>query len=124
MDPKKRSQIVVLTLLGLPMGAIALADAFPGHQMKRNLYPDQASCERDYSKQQCQPDSRSSSSSSSSPYARIGGWHGPYYYADRGTSYARSDPGIGRTGQVTPTQVSVRGGFGSFGRASAAGRGS
>ena len=122
MDPKKRSQIVLLTLVGLPMGAIALADAFPGHQMKRNLYPDQASCERDYSPQQCQPNSGTSYSSSS--YVRSGyGWHGPYYYADRSGSYARSDPGIGRTGQITPTQVSVRGGFGHFGRASAAGRG-
>ena len=123
MDPQKRSQIVVLTLLGLPMGAIALADAFPAHEMKRNLYPDQASCVRDYSPQQCEQNT--GSTASSSPYSRMGGgWHGPYYYADRTSSYARSDPGIGRTGQISSTQVSMRRGFGSFGRASAAGRGS
>jgi len=41
--------------------AIALANAFPGQQMRRNLYPDRAACMRDYSAQQCEANSGSSS---------------------------------------------------------------
>ncbi len=108
MDPKKRSHIVVLTLLGVSLGAVELASAFPGQQMRRNLYPDRAGCERDYSPAQCE---RATSTGHSS------GFHGPYYYANRSLAGARSDPGMGRTGQITATQTSIRGGFGHFGHA-------
>lgn len=117
MDPQKRSRIVGLTMVGLPLGTIALANALPGHEMRRNLYPDRAACERDYSPQQCEANSPSGTSGTS----HYGGWHGPYYSASRGAA-AIGDPGPGRTGQVTATQVSMRGGFGSFGRAFGGGR--
>jgi hypothetical protein len=111
MDPQKRSNIVVLTLVGLPFGAMALGSVLPaGQEMRRNLYPDRAACVRDYSAQQCEPHSGSSSGGG-------GGYHGPYYAANRSTSGAAGDPGAGRTGQITATQTSMRGGFGSFGRA-------
>ena len=112
MALSRRSKVVGLTLVGLPLGAVPLATALPQDQMRRNLYPDRGACERDYSAQQCQ----SSSSSSGSSHGG-GGYHGPYYYADRNSVAARSDPGTGRTGQVTLTQTSMRGGFGSIGRA-------
>jgi hypothetical protein len=113
VEPRKRSNAVTLTLVGLPLGAIMLADAFPGQPMQRNFYRDSYSCIRDYSPQQCQPNS----SGSSSPY----GFHGPYYRSDRTASAARSDPGPGRFGTYTSVQTSVRGGFGAFGRAMRAG---
>ena len=112
MEPRKRSQIVLLTLVGLPLGAVALGSAIPaGQEMRRNLYPDRGACERDYSPAQCEPRSGSGSSSGS------GGYHGPYYNANRAAPEARSDPGAGRSGQVTRTEISTRGGFGAFGRA-------
>jgi hypothetical protein len=112
MDPQKRSNIVVLTLVGLPFGAMALGNIMPaGQEMRRNLYPDRSACVRDYSAQQCEPNSGSSTG---------GGYHGPYYAANRSTSIAAGDPGAGRTGQITATQTSMRGGFGSFGRAMSA----
>jgi len=110
MEPRKRSQIVLLTLVGLPLGAVALGSAIPaGQEMRRNLYPDRGACERDYSPTQCEAKAGGSAGSS--------GYHGPYYYANRTAAEARSDPGPGRTGQVTRTEISTRGGFGSFGRA-------
>lgn len=112
MDPNKRSSIVLLTVVGASVGVGGLASAFPGQEMHRNLYPDRAGCERDYSPQQCQPGSGSAS---------VGVWHGPYYYANRTTSGALSDPGPGRTGQVTATETSMRGGFGHFGHGMRAG---
>jgi hypothetical protein len=116
MPMSRRSKVVGLTLVGLPLGAVALATALPQDQMRRNLYPDKASCERDYSSYQCEPGS--SASSSTGGHGSSGGrYHGPYYYADRNSVGARSDPGTGRTGQVTATQSSMRGGFGSIGRA-------
>ncbi|HKS87825.1 MAG TPA: hypothetical protein VJR70_00165 [Stellaceae bacterium] len=118
MEPRRRSNIVVLTLLGLPLGAAALADAFPGQQMRRNLYPDRAACERDYNPQQCAPNT---SSGTSAGVYRSAGYHGPYFYADRTSAAARGDPGTGRTGFYRPTETSVRGGFGRFGRAFHAG---
>ena len=110
MEPRRRSNFVTLSLIGLPLGAVALANAFPGQLMRRNLYADRATCERDYSPQQCQQGSNAGT-------AYRGYWHGPYYYSDRGAPGARSDPGIGRTGYFVPTETSVRGGFGRFGRA-------
>ena len=112
MEPRRRSNAVILTL-GLPLGAIAIANAMPATEMRRNLYPDRAACEQDYSRQQCEPNNGSTSRVA----GYIGGWHGPYYAADRSASAARSDPGAGRTGQITRTEISMRGGFGSFGRA-------
>src|SRR5436853_6577410 len=53
MDSRKPSQIGALTVIGLPVGAIALAEAFPAQEMRRNLYRDHAACERDYSPEQC-----------------------------------------------------------------------
>jgi hypothetical protein len=54
MDPQKRSNIVLLTLVGLPFGAMALGSVMPaGQEMRRNLYPDRSACVRDYSAQQC-----------------------------------------------------------------------
>jgi hypothetical protein len=115
MDPKKRSNIVVLTLVGLPFGAMAVGNIMPaGQEMRRNLYPDRAACQRDYSAQQCEPHGGSSTGGGG------GFYHGPYYAANRSAS-AAGDPGAGRTDQVTATQTSVRGGFGGFGRATGAG---
>jgi len=104
----KRSSIVTLTLVGLPLGAAALASAIPGQEMRRNLYPDRAACERDYSPAQCQQGTGTGGSS---------GWHGPYYHANRAAPGAQSDPGVGRTGQITRIETSIRGGFGRFGHA-------
>ena len=113
MEPRKRSQIVLLTLVGLPLGAVALGSAIPvGQEMRRNLYSDRGACERDYSPTQCEARPGGSGGSSGSS-----GYHGPYYSANRAAPEARSDPGPGRTGQVTRTEISTRGGFGSFGRA-------
>jgi hypothetical protein len=114
MEPRKRSNIVVLTLVGLPFGAVALANAFPGQQMRRNLYPDRTACERDYSAQQCAPNS---SGTSGGHGGGGSGYHGPYYSSNRTATAAASDPGPGRTGQITRTETSVRGGFGAFGHA-------
>ena len=116
MDSSRRSKIVALTLVGLPVGAIALANVMPaGQEMRRNLYPDRGACERDYSAQQCE--ARASGTGGSSGSSGSSFWHGPYYYANRGATEARGDPGAGRTGQITRTETSTRGGFGSFGHA-------
>jgi hypothetical protein len=117
MDSARRSKIVILTLVGLPFGAIALANAFPGQELRRNLYPDRGACERDYSAQQCEANSGSSSGRTGGAGGGGGGYHGPYYVSNRSTPGAASDPGAGRTGQITRTETSVRGGFGSFGHA-------
>jgi hypothetical protein len=113
MATSRRSKVVGLTLVGLPLGAVALATVLPQEQMRRNLYPDRAACERDYNAQQCEPSSGSSGSGGHGG----GGYHGPYYSADRNSVAARGDPGSGRTGQITRTETSMRGGFGSIGRA-------
>jgi hypothetical protein len=117
---RKRSNAVVLTLVGVPLAAIGIANAFPGQTYKRNLYPDRAACERDYTPQQCEPGggsgTTSSGGSSGSGGHSSGLWfHGPAYSADRGATSA-GDPGPGRTGQITRTEVSTRGGFGAMGR--------
>lgn len=113
MDTRKRSQIVALTLVGLPLGAVALGNMLPTEQaMRRNLYTDRAACERDYSPEQCTPRTSSTTGSSTGAYR----WYGPYYLANRTAALARADPGAGRTGQISPTEASTRGGFGSFGR--------
>jgi hypothetical protein len=119
MAISRRSKTVGLTLVGLPLGAVALATALPQDQMRRNLYSDRAACERDYSLYQCEPSNSSSSSSTSSGggHGGSGGYRGPAYYADRNSAAARTDPGTGRTGQVTLTQASTRGGFGNIGHA-------
>ena len=110
MDSQRRSTIVGLTLIGLPLAAVALGNAMPaGQEMRRNLYPDRGACERDYNAAQCQQGTGGTAGS--------GGWHGPYYYANRTVAEAKSDPGAGRTGQITRTETSTRGGFGAFGRA-------
>jgi hypothetical protein len=114
MGPRKRSNIVLLTLVGLPLGVVALGNAMPaGQEMRRNLYLDRGACERDYSPAQCEARTGGSGSSS----AGSSGYHGPSYNANRAAPEARGDPGAGRTGQITRTEISTRGGFGSFGRA-------
>ena len=107
MDEKKRSNAVLLTLIGLP-AAVIIAEPFipQGQEVRRNLYADRGGCERDYSPQQCQPGSGSS-----------GGWHGPYYSSNRYSAAAGSDPGPGRSGATHAVETSTRGGFGAFGRA-------
>jgi hypothetical protein len=108
VEEKKRSNIVLLTLVGLPAAVFLAEPLIPqGEQVRRNLYPDRTACERDYSPQQCQQGSGSSS----------GGWHGPYYSSNRYSAQAGTDPGVGRTGTAHPVEVSTRGGFGAFGRA-------
>src|SRR5260370_41170927 len=99
MDPRRRPTIVTLTLIGLPLGAIGLANAFPQQEMRRNLYPDRAACERDYSAAQCAQGGGSGG---------VGFWHGPYYNASRTAAGAARDPGPGRTCQITPTAGSTR----------------
>jgi hypothetical protein len=120
-DTARKRSTTVATALGLvsalPLIPIALEIAFPPHAMQRNLYADRAACERDYSPQQCRQDAGSSSAGT----AWHGSYYGPYYYADRSAPQARSDPGPGRSGRITVTEVSMRGGFGSFGRAMSAG---
>jgi hypothetical protein len=118
MALSRRSKVVGLTLIGLPLGAVAIATALPQDRMRRNLYPDRGACERDYSSTQCEPSSTTSSHGSSTSSGRTGGGYvGPYYHADRNSAAAKTDPGAGRTGQITATQTSTRGGFGSIGRA-------
>ena len=88
MDSKKRSQIVLLSLIGLPVAVGLAAELAPeGEQVRRNLYQDRAACERHYSPAQCEPRS-----------GGVGGFHGPYYVADRSAPSARGDPGPGRGG--------------------------
>jgi hypothetical protein len=112
MDPKRRSQIVTLTLIGLPFAAAVAGRVMPaGEEVRRNLYPDRAACERDYSPQQCQPRHGTN----------ITGYHGPYYHPVRGTSGAANDPGPGRSGVPVAIETSTRGGFGSSGRVGRAG---
>ncbi len=115
MPDPRRSKIVLLSLIGLPIATITVADMIPsGTMMRRNNYPVRVACERDYPPDQCQP------SSSGGSYGWYGGYHGPYYTASRGAAPA-GDPGSGRSG-VAPASVetSVRGGFGASGRAAGA----
>ena len=109
MDDKRRSNTVILSLIGVTSAVIIAAEAFPGTEMRRNVYYDRASCERDYSPSQCEATSSTS-----------GRWLGPHDAADRTSAAARDDPGSGRTWRTraaTPTETSIRGGFGAFGLA-------
>ncbi|MBV9829809.1 MAG: hypothetical protein JO001_29665 [Alphaproteobacteria bacterium] len=112
---QKRSSTVILTLVGLSVGAVAVANAFPDRQVKRNLYADRAACERDYSAAQCEAPSGGTGPHTGGSTGYF--WHGPYYSSDRSSGSAASDPGPGRTGQITRTEISTRGGFGAIGRA-------
>lgn len=106
----RRSTVVRLTVVGM-IAAVAIADeTIPqAVEMRRNLYADRAACERDYPPGQCTANSSGGGSS--------GGYHGPYYSADRSKASA-GDPGSGRTlGARTAYETSYRGGFGTFGRA-------
>jgi hypothetical protein len=109
MDDRRRSSTVILSLIGVTSAVVIAAEAFPGTEMRRNVYYDRTSCERDYSPAQCEETTPTS-----------GRWLGPYYAADRTSAAARGDPGSGRTWQTraaTPTETSIRGGFGAFGLA-------
>jgi hypothetical protein len=108
----RRSGIV---LLSLPLAVVAVAPLIPeGQQMRRNVYADRASCERDYSPPQCEQSGPGPGGSFG--YAG-GGWHGPYYAANRPAPGTAADPGPGRIGLASSVETSVRGGFGAFGRA-------
>jgi hypothetical protein len=109
MDGQRRSTVVILTLAGVVGGIGIAAEAFPGTEMRRNLYDDRAACERDYTPQQCQPVSTGGS------FTYIS-YTGPQYTANR-TAAPAGDPGPGRTGVHASVTSSVRGGFGGFGRA-------
>jgi hypothetical protein len=112
MEVSRRSAIVNLTLIGLPFATIAAANVIPeGTEMTRNLYQDRTSCERDYSAQRCSPISGAGSGST-----YIGGWYGPFYSGNPAQA-ANGDPGPGRVGLQSSRTTSIRGGFGSFGRA-------
>lgn len=119
-----RSLVVQLTVMGVA-GAVFAAPYIPeGTTMRRNVYSDRESCQRDYSPPQCQPGQPGGSGGSGGGGSGGGGgghgntiWRGPEYYADRQSPVARSDPGPGRTGMLsTKVETSVRGGFGKVGR--------
>jgi hypothetical protein len=114
VDKQRRSTVVILTLAGVAGGIAIAAEAFPGTEMRRNLYNDRAACERDYSPQQCQPVSSGGGSFTYLSY------NGPYYTANRYSAPA-GDPGPGRTGVHAAVTSSVRGGFGGFARSAHAG---
>jgi hypothetical protein len=111
----RRSKIVTVSVVGL-VGAVWLGDELIPREveMRRNLYGDRVTCERDYSPSQCE---QTISSNSGGAGHGGGGYHGPVYAASRGEA-AAGDPGSGRSG-VTPAlfQISYRGGFGAFGHA-------
>ena len=108
MADQRRSSVVMLTLIGLPLGVMGIAHAIPDAQeMRRNLYADRAACERDYTPQQCEARSASSG----------GGWHGPFYLVSHLAPGRAGDPGPGRGGTIIGTETSMRGGFGHFGHA-------
>jgi hypothetical protein len=113
---QKRSQAVLIGLLGLPGAAIVAGELLPGGPvMTRNVYADRAACERDYSPAQCSPGGGTGGSS-------YGMFLGPSYSADRSAPAARGDPGPGRVGGLaTATVTSARGGFGGFARGAHAG---
>lgn len=107
-DDRRRSLIVPLTVLGLT-SAFAAGPYLPqGKEVRRNIYQDRQSCERDYSPTQCESGQGGSSGG--------GGWFGPRYYVDRSQPEAKSDPGPGRYGLTTKSETSIRGGFGRVGR--------
>jgi hypothetical protein len=111
MDSQRRSTVVILTLAGAA-GALAIAaEAFPGTEMRRNVYNDRAACERDYSPQQCEP-----GQTTVAGVFNYVSFNGPEYTANRSTAPA-GDPGPGRTGVHASVVSSTRGGFGGFGRA-------
>jgi len=115
MDRERRSNRVLLGLIGVNCAVIIAAEAFPGTEMRRNVYSSRAACEADYSPAQCQQ---------SSSGATVGGYHGgsgggghwlgPSYAANR-SSAAAGDPVSGRFGLQVATATSIRGGFGHFG---------
>jgi hypothetical protein len=110
MAESRRSAIVKVSLVSL-LGAVIIGDKVipQGTEMRRNLYPDRAACERDYPVSQCEQTNVSGGGS--------GGYRGPYYVADRTSPAARSDPGPGRVGTRVAFETSTRGGFGAFGHA-------
>lgn len=113
MVGRRRSNIVILSLIGAAGVLVGGANAFPGTEMRRNLYASRADCERDCPPSQCEQ-------TSSSPGGG-GGYRGPVYAADRSSAAAHGDPGTGRTGFHAAVETSYRGGFGTFGRGIRAG---
>lgn len=113
----RRSIIVNLTMLGL-MG-VGMAYLPEGKTVRRNMYRDRETCERDYSPAQCEPgDDGGSGGGSTSGHGR---WRGPEYYEDRRLPEASGDPGPGRAGLSSGVELSTRGGFGRTGHGGRAG---
>lgn len=105
---RRRSRTVALTLIGVA-GAMMATQAIPeGQEVRRNLYGDRQSCERDYAPAQCEHGGGGSSGG--------GHWRGPEYYSDRSAPEALRDPGPGRAGAASTHETSLRGGFGRVGR--------
>ena len=113
----RRSKIVTVSAVGL-LGAVWMGDKLIPEEteMRRNLYGDRVTCERDYSPSQCEPTS-SSGSGSTATYGGGGGFRGPSYAASL-SSAAPGDPGAGRSAVSHASYTtSYRGGFGAFGHA-------
>jgi hypothetical protein len=125
VDPhRRRSLIVRLTLVGVA-GAILFGPMLPeGKEVRRNQYRNQADCERDYSRAQCEAPrpSGGSGGGGGGSGGGVGGsggggyWRGPEYVANRTLPEARTDAGPGRGGIRVGTEGSMRGGFGMVGR--------
>lgn len=109
-DVALRSRLVVVTFVGMAGVAAAVAAMPESQTVRRNLYGDRASCERDYSPAQCEPRGGGGGG--------VGGgrWMGPEYYEDRRLPEASRDPGPGRAGLAQGVRTSKRGGFGATGR--------
>lgn len=109
----RRTNIIVLTMLGLAGGTMMIPLIPAGTAVKRNLYPDQESCMRDYAAGQCEATGHGGGGSGSGGSSRS--WRGPEYVADRSSTAAGSDPGPGHSGLSTNVETSIRGGFGRVG---------
>jgi hypothetical protein len=86
-DSFHRTRVLTLTLLGVASGYMLIPLVSAGMAVKRNLYPDRETCERDYAPGQCEATGHGGS----------GGGGG------------------GRFGLSTNIETSVRGGFGRIG---------
>jgi hypothetical protein len=112
----RRSSLVSLTTASVPIAILVCASAFPGTEMRRNLYSASADCERDDSPSQCEQ-----TNSNGGGHGGSASYFGPVYAADRTSAAAHGDPGSGRVGLQTATETSYRGGFGHFGYRAAGG---
>lgn len=105
---RRRSRIVLLTMLGLSGAMIATQFLPECKEVRRDLHGDRESCERDYTPAQCERGGGGSTG--------VGRWRGPEYYTDRSAPEALRDPGPGRAGLANGHETSLRCGFGRIGR--------